>query len=236
MENRVAVSALMRIALEMEPAKSNLVGPDFEKILSALLEIKKVETVITNKEIQPPGLTIREIPTIIPSMFKPIGRPDDVSSIGPVDDEDYTTLPYPIKVEKAPMSLEKLFKYSHDDAFCVFDNYDPDADADAEAEEAAAIAEAEAEAEAEAKAKADAVTAVTPSVLAKIPAEAEAEADAESEEADEPEEEYDELPLKDGIHYKHKVTNIVYKDKDETTRVGTFDPETKKFKRDKTSK
>jgi hypothetical protein len=227
----------------MEPAKSNLVGPDFEKILSALLEIKKVETVITNKDIQPPGLTIREIPTIIPSMFKPIERPDDVSSIGPVDDEDYTTLPYPIKVEKAPMSLEKLFKYSHDDAFCVFDNYDPDADADAEAEEAAAIAEAEAEeAAAIAEAKADAVTAVTPSVLAKIPAEvkaeaeAEAEADAESEEADEPEEEYDELPLKDGIHYKHKVTNIVYKDKDETTRVGTFDPETKKFKRDKTSK
>ena len=38
--------------------------------------------------------------------------------------------------------------------------------------------------------------------------------------------------LKDGMHYKNPNTNIVYKEKEGINRVGVFNTDTNKFKRD----
>jgi len=54
----------------------------------------------------------------------------------------------------------------------------------------------------------------------------------EVEEAEEAEEAFEEFPLKDGMHYKDPTTNIVYKEKEGITRVGVFNTDTNKFKRD----
>jgi hypothetical protein len=58
------------------------------------------------------------------------------------------------------------------------------------------------------------------------------EAEAEEDDAELEEDGFEEFPLKDGIHYKDPVTNIIYKEKEGITRVGVFNPDTNKFKRD----
>ena len=221
MDKHRALFSLLKIALQVEPSHGASVAEDFKTILSAILKeelpketSKKEETMsefiqqnITEQFMgRSPSLIIHPVPHEQPRYV-----PQPVPQVEPI-----------LRAELAPRAdLFSVFKFSdssEDDVHSLYSIKSVRTDEDIGSKEND-----------------------TPAVhVVKAPtaeidinnADENVEDIEDIEDAEEEDTEFEEFPLKDGIHYKDPITNIVYKEIEGIHRVGVFNPDTNKFKRD----
>ena len=243
-----AILSLLKIALQMDPSRSDSVIDEFETILSTIMTEKKDPTKesakepveLSNKENtmsefmqqniteqfmgRSPSLIIHSVPYEQPR-YVPHVKP--VSQINPFtefkyaftdpSDEDVHSLSSIESMHTHRINIgepSKEFNFSGDELMsskdlCLLDSKSSEVLV---------------------------VKAPTEIFVAKVDdteLETESPEDDDADEVDEADEnEFEEFPLKDGIHYKDPATDIVYKEKEGINRVGVFNPDTNKFKRD----
>jgi len=244
MDKQRVLFSLLKIALQVEPSHGASVAEDFKTILSAILKeepsketSKKEETMsefiqqnITEQFMgRSPSLIIHPVPHEQPRYV-----PQLVPQVEPI-----------LRAKLAPRAdLFSVFKFSDSSEDDVHSLYSiksvlTDEDIGSKKDNTPAVHVVKAPTAAspcEAGEGSSNIAAIDINNADENVEDIEDVEDVEdiedAEEEEEEDTEFEEFPLKDGIHYKDPITNIVYKEMEGIHRVGVFNPDTNKFKRD----